>query len=196
MKKRHLAINISRQNLLEWLAWPVGMAVAFVGSIYLANGFLWLLYQAHFLTNLNGTVLTLAQRVLVYALTMAIVLGATLWLRRALSRRDMGLWRLPDWRDIGLSLVGMVAYFALTSALLFIAQQIPGFDVNQAQDTGLGRLFSLDLMMAFLVIVVATPFFEEWMFRGALYGGLRRAKMPFWATTLLVSLLFGLAHMQ
>ena len=34
------------------------------------------------------------------------------------------------------------------------------------------------------------------MFRGMLYGGLRRSKMPWWGAAVIVSALFGLAHMQ
>ena len=95
-------------------------------------------------------------------------------------------------------IVGAVAYIALTVSLSFIAQAIiPGFNPNQAQDVGVSdRLFSLDLAIAFVVLVIVVPLCEELIFRGILYGKLRSAKLPVAASVFFVSLLFGVAHGQ
>ena len=106
--------------------------------------------------------------------------------------------RLIEWRDIGMAIVGAVAYIALTVSLSFVAQAIiPGFNPNQAQDVGVSdRLFSLDLAIAFVVLVIVVPLCEELIFRGILYGKLRSAKLPVAANVFFVSLLFGVAHGQ
>lgn len=195
-KDKKTKIAKERPQLLESLAWIVGAILAFVAASFLSSGLIWLLGKMGLTLYANGTVEVLIERIVVYVIMVALMLGVTWWLGKKLTWREMGLWRLPDWRDIGLGIVGILGYLILTTTLLSIAQNIPGFDVDQAQDTGLGMLFSLDLLMAFLVLVVATPFFEEWIFRGILYGGLRRARMPWWGATLLVSVLFGVAHMQ
>ena len=127
---------------------------------------------------------------------IALLLAGAWRLRQTLSRHDMGLWRLLDWRDIGLGIVGVLAYFVLTVLLLTIARSIPGFDINQVQNMGLGKLYSYDLLMAFLVLVIATPFFEELLFRGVLYGRLRSLRLSWWLAAVIVSALFGAAHMQ
>ena len=73
-----------------------------------------------------------------------------------------------------MAIVGAVAYIALTVSLSFVAQAIiPGFNPNQAQDVGVSdRLFSLDLAIAFVVLVIVVPLCEELIFRGILYGKL------------------------
>jgi abortive infection protein len=43
---------------------------------------------------------------------------------------------------------------------------------------------------------VLTPLFEELIFRGFLYGKLRIRAVPWWLSAVVVSALFGLAHMQ
>ena len=172
LKKPHLAFDKA-----QWIGvatWIGGMAAAYVVAAYLSSGLFLVLQKIGALPFANQTVLVLAQHVVAYIIVITLLLAGAWRLRQTLSRRDMGLWRLLDWRDIGLSIVGMLAYLVLTVLLLAVARLIPGFDVNQVQNTGLGKLYSYDLLMAFLVLVIATPFFEE----------------------LIVSALFGVAHMQ
>ncbi len=194
LKKPHLAFDKA-----QWIgvaAWIGGMAAAYIVAAYLSSGLFWVLLKIGALPFANQTVLMLAQRVAVYMIIVAFLLAGAWRLRQTLSRHDMGLWRLLDWRDIGLGIVGVLAYLVLTVLLLAIARSIPGFDINQAQDTGLGKLYSYDLLMAFLVLVIATPFFEELLFRGILYGRLRSLQLPWWLAAIIISALFGVAHMQ
>ena len=188
--------NSSQSPRLEWLWWIVGLVLAFIASVYIAEGAVRMLYQMGVLDVVNDTVLVLTQRVLVYVLTVAIILIVARFLGKKLAFDSVGLSRLPDWRDIGLSALGMVGYLILTTILLKIAEQVPGFDANQTQDIGLDKLFSLDLMMAFGVFVIITPFFEELIFRGITQGALRRARLSAWVAVLVVSVLFGVAHGQ
>ena len=153
IKRPRLTFN--KKQWISVLAWIGGVVAAYVAAAYLSSGLFWALLKIGALPFANQTVLTLAQRVVVYMIIVAFLLAGAWRLQQALSRRDMGLWRLLDWRDIGLSIVGVFAYLVLTVLLLAIARSIPGFDINQAQDTGLGKLYSYDLLMAVLVLVVA-----------------------------------------
>ena len=194
LKKPHLAFDKA-----QWVGvatWIGGMAAAYVVAAYLSSGLFLVLQKIGVLSFANQTVLVLAQHVVAYMIIIALLLAGAWRLRQTLSRHDMGLWRLLDWRDIGLGIVGVLAYFVLTVLLLTIARSIPGFDINQVQNMGLGKLYSYDLLMAFLVLVIATPFFEELLFRGILYGRLRSLRLPWWLAAIIISALFGAAHMQ
>jgi len=50
-------------------------------------------------------------------------------------------------------------------------------------------------LLAF-VLVILVPFFEEILFRGFLFGGLRASGAPAWAAALVVSVIFGALHTQ
>ena len=71
-----------------------------------------------------------------------------------------------------------------------------GVDTSQAQSLGFSQLLGGELLIAFVVLVVLTPLFEEALFRGFLYGRLRQTSLPWWVPAVIVSLLFGLAHGQ
>ena len=49
--------------------------------------------------------------------------------------------------------------------------------------------------MVFLLFAVVAPIVEEVIFRGFLFHHIRKS-MPFWLTAIIVSVLFGAAHMQ
>lgn len=118
-------------------------------------------------------------------------------LRRApLSWNDIGLRRLLEWRDMLLAVPAVVLYVALSALGIFLASKIPGFDATQVQETGLGELYGLNRSIAFLSLVVFAPVMEEIIFRGVVYGRMRRVKLPWWVPALVVSALFGAAHMQ
>lgn len=138
----------------------------------------------------------LAYRLAVYIVMVAMI-GAVVWYRyRKLTLGEAGLSRLPEWGDIGLSLAGVVVYMLTSAVALKLASNVPGFNLSQPQDLNLPHLFGSELMAAFVVFVVLTPLFEEAIFRGFLYGRLRGLQFPWWLSAIVVSLLFGAAHMQ
>ena len=72
---------------------------------------------------------------------------------------------------------------------------IPGFDPSEAQDVGFSNLSqSYQFIMAFIALVVVAPAAEELIFRGVIYGEMRKVN-PYLAT-IIVSLMFGIAHGQ
>ena len=120
------------------------------------------------------------------------------------TREELGLKGWPTWTDIGMSLVGFVAQLVLSMLLVGLFNLFPWFDMEQAQDVGYNALNGgLDRVVAFISLVVIAPIAEEIIFRGWLYGKLRRKFSERMSNIggmilaiLLVSLLFGLVHMQ
>lgn len=114
-----------------------------------------------------------------------------------IDKKQLGLYRLMKWSDIGLALMGLVLYFILTSMFFAFAEKyLPGIDLEQKQQLGfdLGILTPrLERLVAFLTIVVAVPILEELAFRGYLFGQLLK-RLSFVTTALLVALVFAIMH--
>ena len=148
------------------------------------------------LATVDSAVFTTSINVLVYSLTLLIVIGGP-WLvvKQRTSREQLGLHRLPWWRDIVMAPLGYFVYLFLAGALLAIVQNVaPFIDLTQEQDTGFEQLTnSLEYILAFIALVIVAPFAEEILFRGYLFGKLRRF-VPVWIAILITSLLFGFVH--
>lgn len=123
---------------------------------------------------------------------------------RLISREEIGLSGWPTWTDIGLAPVGYFVYLILAAGLTFVFTLFPWFDAGEAQDVGFNTYIAGgDRVIAFLILVVVAPVVEEIIFRGWLYAKIRvnvsrqasnTASMII--TSLLVSLLFGIVHLQ
>lgn len=135
---------------------------------------------------------------IVYVLTLLIVIGVP-WIlqRRSTSREDIGLTRLPSWMDILLSPAGFIIYFILSGVLIAVATAVlPDFDVTQTQEVGFEDLSQRsEYLLAFLTLVVVAPVAEETLFRGYLYGKLKK-HVPLWLAIVATSALFGAFHGQ
>lgn len=141
------------------------------------------------------------------ALSVAVyIVGALVLLIEPIAIRNMaadqvkkllGVARMPIIRDIGLGLIAWGAYMPLTIAVQYIAGiLIPWINIDQQQEIGFESLVgSVDIVAAFIVIVIAAPIIEEVIFRGYLYGSLR-PRMPWWVAGIIVSILFGAVHGQ
>ncbi len=136
--------------------------------------------------------------VLVYFFAGAICIGVPYALKRwTTTLEDLGLTRLMIWSDIGLAPLGFLAYAMVTGVLSMLAVAIfPFFAPDQVQDVGFRNLSSqVGYMLAFVTLVGLAPVVEEVLFRGYLYGKLRRF-VPVWCAVLVSSLLFGAFHGQ
>lgn len=132
----------------------------------------------------------------VYGLVLAVVIGLTRWIaKRAITLKEVGLDRLIQWRDIGLSTAAFIPYLIISQLLLALATSVlPWVDINQKQDIGFStNLYGLELTLAFVALVVLAPLAEEVLFRGYLYGKLRRYSGMI-ISSLVVSLAFGVLH--
>jgi len=112
------------------------------------------------------------------------------------SREKLGLRGFPTWTDIGLAPIGYVVSLISAAGLTAFFRIFPWFNSEEAQNLG----YSLYMMgwergLAFIGLAVFAPIIEELIFRGWLYGKLR-IKIPKWLAIILVSLLFGLVHLQ
>lgn len=130
-----------------------------------------------------------------YGLALAFIIFVTKK-KLPVSRESLGLKGLPTWTDIGLAPVGFIVYLLLAAGLSALFSLFPWFDLNQTQELGFSIFASgMDRIIAFVVLVVIAPIMEELIFRGWLYGKMRK-KLGMVASIFLVSLLFGIVHLQ
>lgn len=188
--------------------WPGGLLYALGVSVWVVAGF-FLAQQLvvsllGVLVNLgmplgtsNQAVLNAVAAAIIYTLSAVVIIGVPWWWRRyKTTPQELGLARLPSWTDILLGPAGVVIYLPLTVALVALASHVIGFDIGQKQEVGFSQLSNhTELILAFVTLVVIAPVLEEILFRGYLFGKIR-ARLPFWATALIVSLLFGIVHLQ
>ncbi len=177
---------------------PVWVFVSFFVAQAITVGVFWLLARLGGLTlsAINPAILNTTVAAILYIVTLLLAIGLP-WLVKKVrtSREDIGLTRLPSWTDILMAPAGLIIYLILSSVLIYVATQLfPGFNVNQVQDTGFGNLHqSYEMLLAFITLVVVAPVAEEILFRGYLYGKLKK-HIPIWAAILITSLLFGFIH--
>ncbi len=179
---------------------PAWVLIAFIAAQAILAAVLWVLkaFGISLLTLASQTVIETTLAALVYLLAFAITFGVPYLVRkRKVSLAALGIDRLPSWTDIGLAPLGFIAYALLTAALLYIATTyIPGFPVDQVQEVGFKSLTNrTEMLLAFATLVVVAPIAEEVLFRGYLYGKLRKYT-PLIPSILVTSLLFGAVHMQ
>lgn len=144
----------------------------------------------------NQTVLNTVVGAFVYILSLTIVIGLP-WLikKNRTTKEDLGLQRWPAWLDLLLAPAGFIVYMILSAIFVFLAMQfLPFVDFEQVQDTGYSQLSQqMEVLLAFLMLVVIAPVAEEILFRGYLLGKLRQ-HVPIWLAILLTSLLFAALH--
>jgi membrane protease YdiL (CAAX protease family) len=178
-----------------WVVIGFGVAqLLLVGVVFVAQQF------GLSLVSVDGPLLQFSLAAIVYILTLLLVIGLPWWLRKhATTKQDIGLARLPTWMDIGLAPAGFIVYFLTAAVLVFVATKIiPGFDSTQVQETGFvqGQLSHYyEYLLAFVTLIVIAPLAEEVLFRGYLYGKLRKV-VPVWVAMLITSVLFGAIHGQ
>jgi membrane protease YdiL (CAAX protease family) len=167
--------------------------VVFMGLLYVAQ------YVGISFVGMNSTVLNAFLAAVIYLLTLSIVIGLPWAIRRhwATTKEDVGLTRLLSWKDLGLAPVGFLIYFFGSAVLVYVAGLvIPWFNADQTQQTGFSHLTQYyEYLLAFVTLIVVAPVAEEILFRGFLYGKLRKY-MPVWGAILITSALFGFIHGQ
>lgn len=146
-------------------------------------------------SNLSDTVLEAVLAAITYIVAIALTLGIPWLIRKTpLSQKELGVARLISWGDIGLVVPAVVLYLLLDAIFLGVAGHIHGFNPTQTQDVGFSHLVQqYQYFLAFITLVVVAPVAEEFLFRGYLFGKIRK-RAPFWITMILVSLAFASLH--
>jgi len=195
--------NNKRRTVLYKLKMLVGLLAWMFTSFILASLIVALVQWAVIKTGvawivLSDTVINTILAAVVYILTLAIVVGVPWLVRKSTtSKEEIGLTRLPSWIDILLAPAGFVVYFIASGILTYtVTQLMPGFNSTQVQQTGFEHIVQqYEYLLAFVTLVVLAPVAEEILFRGYLYGKLKKY-VPTWVAILAASALFGAVHGQ
>ena len=184
-----------------WLALvlPLWVVASFVlAQLILAAVYYLVLSTGVALDGINSSVVNTFIAACVYILTLVIVLGVP-WLikKKRTTLNDLGLQGLPTWSDIGLAPIGFILYLLASAIVVYVFGMIvPSFDASQTQNVGFENLSQqYEYVLAFITLVIIAPIAEETLFRGYLFGKLRRA-VPLWVAMLVTSVLFGAVHGQ
>ena len=110
---------------------------------------------------------------------------------------QLGFLRSPRFLDFFRALVAWVLYFGATFVVLALVNALfPDANLNQQQEIGFNNIsLPYEYVLAFIALVVLPPLAEESIFRGYLFGRLRKS-MGFWPSALMTSFTFGLVHLQ
>lgn len=188
----------SPRRLWALLYVPLWVVLSFEAAQLLTYALVQLLLFIHVpLAGMNEATLQTLLSVVIYAVSLIIAIGVPLLLRRVrTTRQDLGYNRLPSWMDIILAPAAFIVY-GLTSAILLwaISLLVPTVDWSQAQQIGFTSVhMRYEYILAFITLVVLVPVAEETLFRGYLFGKLKK-KVPVWLAVLVTSLVFGALHL-
>lgn len=179
------------------LVLPAWVFVSFFVARSLVGGLIQLLVILHVpIASLSQSVASTLIAALVYIIMLVLVVGLP-WIIKIqqTNKTEIGLTRLPTWTDILITPAGLIIYFVLTSVLiLLVTRFFPQIDTNQVQDVGFKQLNQrYEYILAFTTLVIVAPIAEEILFRGYLFGKLKKF-VPVWAAILVTSILFGMLH--
>ena len=106
----------------------------------------------------------------------------------------IGLVR-PKWRDPMYALIGYAVYFVVYILIVSVVSQlVPSLNISQKQDLGFSGTNGVGILLIFIPLVILAPLTEEALVRGFLFKNLRLA-MSFGWSTVIASILFGMAHL-
>lgn len=199
-------MNTYKQQIQSYM--PSGYIKAMLLSALLIVSFFWTAQIIAFIVEIGAPVIkslsvppiiiTAVIGVFMYVLMTAIVFAAFKLVDSTITRKTLGVHKKIRWNDLLLALGVFPVYMITTAIVGYVSSKImPWVDPSQAQDVSQITLSGpLDMVMGVLLIVVAAPFFEELLTRGLLFGKLRQYKINIIINIVIVSVLFGLAHMQ
>lgn len=174
--------------------------LSFVSSTILVNLVVVGMYalQLPILESASEAVLQFAVAFMVYLVALIFtVLASKYVMKQATSWQEFGLsQRLPRWRDVGLAPLAFVVYIVLSALFLQLVMAIfPDLiDPDQKQAVGFENVTTqYELIAAYLTLTVLAPIAEELLFRGFLFGKLRRY-LNASLTILLTTILFAILH--
>lgn len=196
-------MSVSSSDKPTWRWWAlVYIPVWVVFSFALAQVATYLLVQGLLfvhvpLADMDEAMFQTLLSVIIYVLSLVIAVGVPFWVRKQqTTRKELGLMRLPRWMDILLAPAAFIIYGLLSSIILWVVSvTFPNVNWNQAQQVGFNSVHAqYEYLLAFITLVVIAPFAEETLFRGYLFGKLKK-RVPTWAAVLATSFIFGGLHL-
>lgn len=140
---------------------------------------------------------SLSSRIMFLVLTAIFILAPLhFYLKRhKVGFKSIGL-RKPQWTDLAWSFIALPAYIiTFIVSVAVIKFFVPGLDVNQAQDLGFNATYNpTQLIFIAVALVILPPITEEIIFRGMLYGSLKKG-MHILLAALVTSLIFASGHL-
>jgi hypothetical protein len=177
---------------------PAWIAVCFFAAQLFVEILVWFMLTVDIpLKSVNSTVLETILTVIIYLVTILLVIGLPYTVKKIRTNRtEIGITRYPLWKDILITPAGLVIYLLLSAILLFLLTKIwPGFNIDQKQDVGFSDVIQqYQFILAFLSLVIIAPIAEEILFRGYLFGKLKK-NVPVWLAILVTSFVFGAFHL-
>lgn len=150
-------------------------------------------------SSINESVLNTISSVLIYILAIAITIGLPWSIKKhKTTREELGFLRLPSWMDILITPAGLIVYviFSAIASLIFF-KIFPGINITQTQNVGFSDMSqNYQYILAFITLVIVAPVAEETLFRGYLFGKLKKYHIPVWIAMIVTSALFGAIHGQ
>lgn len=131
-------------------------------------------------------------------LAESLIIGLVVWFVRKHKAdfwQAVGLRRPNKW-DLPVSLLGFLCYIVVYAVVLMVVSGV--FPINTDQEQAVGFAYDVrgpGLILAFFSLVILPPIVEETVFRGFLYGTLRRRNVSFLWSAIVVSAIFGLMHL-
>jgi membrane protease YdiL (CAAX protease family) len=115
--------------------------------------------------------------------------------RKANFWQSIGI-RKPNRWDLPLAALGFICYIVIYAVVLMLVSSLLPINTAQEQAVGFAHdVRGLGLVLAFFSLAVLPPLVEETVFRGFLFGTLRRRNVSFWWSAIIVSVLFGSMHL-
>jgi len=185
-------------KLLMGIILPVWVIAGFILAQVIAGGVLALAKALGIsFQGVNEAVFQATFSALIYLASLAIVIGLPWAIKKyRTTKAELGLDSSMTWTDILLAPAGFVIYLILSLTLTVIATQfLPFYSTDQVQDTGFAQLGQgYEYLLAFATLVVIAPIAEEVLFRGYLFGKLRK-HVSLWLAILITSVVFGAVHL-
>ena len=138
---------------------------------------------------------------LLFSLLVAcLVIGGLFWVLRLYRKNPMEyllLKRKIAPKEVGAVFVTYAVYFIVLLFATVLVGLLSSVDINQQQELGFSSMPQtfLGYLQVYVMIALLPPVLEEILFRGFLFGTLKRRLSLVWAAGI-TSVLFGVAHLE
>ena len=168
------------------------MGTFYLTSFLLSFPFSFILHNIRLPSSLVQTLYSLST----YTATIAILIFIPKLINKKWksNRESLGLLGLPTFTDLGLAPAGFIISTILAGIVTMILSNFSWFNATETQAISYNLTYIPDRLIALFSLVIVAPIAEEVIFRGYLYGKLKKYSNVIIATVL-TSLAFGAMHL-